>query len=124
MMTDDPYLGEPVMEVPHIVDHGFRLSRGAGILGRFAVCCQSAYIHNVPGDRIVPSSAIGNLPWIHIRVLIILNHPFHTPVQMYHVGIAHLVPSSSALAYGVAVPVPYLGAGHRSSLGGCRAVYY
>jgi hypothetical protein len=62
----------------------------------------------VSADGIVTFGSIGYFPWINIRILIIVNEAFHLAVQMYQVGISHLLPATPTLAYRVSVPCSYL----------------
>ena len=81
------------------------LRRSTGVLGGLAVSGNAADVHNVPGCGVVPFCPVGNLPGIHLCVLVVVHQAFHLSVQVYHVGIADLLPPAATLAHRVGVPV-------------------
>ena len=111
------------MEVLDVTFEGFTLCLGASVLG-LSSSVATTHIHDVSAHSVVTCSTIGNFPRVNQCVLVVLNKSFHTPVKMYHVRVAHLLPATPSLAYRGSMPVAYLRSTYLTSFGRGGAVDY
>ena len=123
-MSNNTDLREAVVEVSHIIGKSLLLLQGAGVERFTVVLAHTSCIDNMPAHGIETSSTIGNLPWVHFRILVVIHQALYTTIQMYEISIAHLLPSSAALGWRIAVPVPDVGGCHLPTFRRGSAVDY
>jgi hypothetical protein len=61
-------------------------------------------------DGVVAFGAIGNLPWVYISILIVVDKALDSAVKMNDVGISDLLPPSAAGTHRGEVHAPDIGA--------------
>ena len=105
VVSYDAYLREPTVELEDVSLERLALCWRAGIF-RAHVAVASTHIHDVSAHAVVPCRTIGDLPVVHLRVLIVLYQSLHTPVEVEQVGIAHLLPATPC-RWGRGVPSAY-----------------
>nr|DAU82138.1 MAG TPA: hypothetical protein [Caudoviricetes sp.] len=120
MMSNDTDLREPRVEVLHIAFQRFALRLGARIL-RLPGFVAAPHIYNMSAHAVIACSTVGHFPWINISVLVVINESFHVSVQVHHVCIAYLFPTT-ACRRGLSVPAAYFVRAHLTPLRGGRAV--
>ena len=123
MVSDYPYLRKAAVEVLDIAFQRLALSGSTCILGIHCLVA-TTHIHYVPAHAVISCCTVGNLPWVNLRILVVIHQSFHAPIKMYHIRVTHLLPATPTLTYRVGVPVMYLRRAHLTSLGGGGAVDY
>lgn len=109
IMPDNPDIRKTPVKVLYIPFQRLCLPRCPGILRRFPVQSHASSVHDMPAYRVKPGGPVRHFPGINLRVLIVLNQPLDTAVQVYQVRIADLLPATSAPAYRIRMPSADLG---------------
>lgn len=110
------------MEVKDILLEGLELCRSTCILRCLTIFGTPAYIDDVSGHRVVPCSAISDLPGVYLGILIVSDKTLYTPIEVDHIRVAYLRPSSPPLGFGRCMPAPDVVTTDGTPLGRSRAV--
>nr|DAN24047.1 MAG TPA: hypothetical protein [Caudoviricetes sp.] len=120
MMSNDTDLGETSVKVLDVAFQRLMLFCCARIL-RLPGFVAAPHIYNMSAHAVIACSTVGHFPWINISVLVVINESFHASVQVHHVCIAYLFPTT-ACRRGRSVPAAYFVRAHLTPLRGGRAV--